>query len=117
MENIEILKLVVNVLFTLIGIYIAYNLREGKKTNNILQIAYDIYQKVRKLNLSGVLDKDKRLEEGLKLAENELLSSHRIQMDSKTKKLVSDTFASLHAKDKNAELLMNSVAVEPKKKE
>ena len=106
----------VQILFLVLGMYVVYKVKKGEKVNAIVMAAYEAYQKVRKMDLLGEIEKDSRLNEGLKLAENILYSENKIDMTTEVKKLVSKQFETLHTKDKNDALLMNAVAVEDKKK-
>ena len=116
MEYLPTILAVVQVLFLLLGVYVVYKVKKGEKVNAIVMAAYEAYQKVRKMDLLGEIEKDNRLNQGLKLAEDILYSEKKIDMTTEVKKIIAKQFETLHTKDKNDALLMNAVAVDPEKK-
>ena len=118
MDYLSILSTVTQIALIILGIYVTYKIKIGEKVNSVLLAIDTAYQKVRKLDLLGDISKDDRLNKGLSLVEDIIYGDKKMDMTTEIKKLATKKFAELHTKDKNAELLMNAVAVEnPKKKE
>ena len=112
----EYLQTGIAVFFAVLSVYVVWKKHKKEKLSTVVQVAWNAYQWIRKENLLGRIIKDDRLIKGLEMVEETLHSAHGISMDAGVKKITTEAFKSFHAKDKNLELSMNSVAVEPKKK-
>lgn len=114
----EYIRTGIGVIFILLQIWVTYKNYKKEKLSTVTELAYGVYQFIKKENLLGKIVDDERLTKALELLDNMFYQQTGTTLTPELKASAVQSFQAFHAEDKAAQLTADTVAIEaPKKKE